>query len=146
MKIEIYNTHNGNFPVKFSPSTIFVTDDEGRIHVDPEIIEADGDCVVFEWNGEELMGTAVAMIFMTPEEALRIAKRMHYRAVIDNRIFEWSQMSRRRMGQWCTGFVKRGGSRTWLLPVSDEDALALVNKTKKLVYWTNSRRAEIIAA
>jgi len=146
MKIEIYNTHGGHFPVKFQPTTIFVTDDLGQTHVDPEIIEADGNCVVFEYCGEELMGTAIAMVNLTAPEALCIAKRNRYRAVINDQIFEWSQMTRRRMGQWCTGFTKRRGSRTWLLPVSDVDALALINKTKKLVYWTNSHRAEIIAA
>ena len=149
MTIKMYHpkhTGFGIFHEEFALTTVFVTDDEGRVHVNPEIIEADEDCVVIEYWGEEVMGTAVTMATMTHEEALTIAKRNHYRVVINRQTFEWYEGNRRQMAQWCAGFVKRRGSRMHLIPISMNDSLALIERTKKIVYWTNSRRCEIVAA
>ena len=149
MTVKMYqpkHTGFGIFHEPFALTTIFVTDDNGRVHVNPEIIEADGDCVVIEYYGEEVMGTAITMCTMTHEEALAIAKRNHYRVVINLQTFEWYEGNRRHAPEWCAGFVKRRGSRMHLVPITMDDCLALVGRTKKIVYWTNSRRCEIIAA
>ena len=131
---------------EYSPATVFVTDDRGRVHVNPEIIEADDDCVVFEYYGEEVMGTAVALATMTPEEALRIAMKLKLRAIIGKQEFAWWPGNRRHSGQWCAGFRKKRGTRTHLVPASFDDCLELIEGTKKIVYWTNSRRCDIVAA
>ena len=85
MKIKLYKEVQTPFGSTLldplSPTTVFVTDDEGVVHQNPEILEQDGDCVVikYDWNPagepEERMGTAVALAMLTPAEALRIAKR-----------------------------------------------------------------------
>ena len=95
---------------------------------------------------EERVGTAVALATLTPEEALRIAKRNNYTAEINGRRFEWWPGNRREMPQWCAGYVKRRGSRIHLIPVNDEQAMGLINGTHKISYWTNSNRCEIVAA
>ena len=85
MTVKMYHpkhTGFGIFHEEFALTTVFVTDDDGRVHVNPVIIEADGDCVVIEYWGEEVMGTAVTMATMTPAEALAIAKRNHYLSLI----------------------------------------------------------------
>tara|TARA_R110000824_G_scaffold399450_1_gene604921 strand:- start:805 stop:1350 length:546 start_codon:yes stop_codon:yes gene_type:complete len=44
-------------------------------------------------------------------------------------------------------YVKRGGSVQWLLAVTDEQAVALLAGTMKLVYWKNSNQsAKLVAA
>ena len=149
MTVKMYqpkHTGFGVFHEEFALTTVFVTDDRGRVHVNPEIIEADEDCVVIEHYDEEVMGTAVMLATMTPAEALTIAKRNHYRVVINHQTFEWYEGNRKQMPQWCAGFMKRRGARMHLVPITMDDCLALVEKSKKIVYWTNSRRCEIIAA
>ena len=149
MKIQVLRPKHTPFGIireAFPITTVFVTDDEGRVHVNPVITETDKDCVIFEYYDEDLIGTAVTIATMTPEEALRIAKRNYYTIIIDNQLFEWWKGNRRQMPQWCAGFTKKRGHRTHLVPASMEDCLALVAKTKKIVYWTNSRRCDIIAA
>jgi hypothetical protein len=155
MKIKFYKQYKtlaGVFLADLPTTTVFVTDDQGVVHQDPEILEQDGDCVVikYDWNPagepEERMGTAIAVAMMTPEEALRIAKRKRYTVDINGRRFEWWPGNRREMPQWCAGYVKRRGSRTHLIPVNDEQALGLINGTHKISYWTNSNRCEITAA
>jgi len=155
MKIKLYKGTRTPFGISLTelpPTTVFVTDDEGVVHQDPEILEQDGDCVVikYDWNPrgqpEERVGTAVALATLTPEEALRIAKRNHYVADINGSRFEWYEGSRRQIPQWCAGFVKKRGHRMHLVPVTNEQALEIVNKIKKIVYWTNSRRCEIVVA
>ena len=80
MQIKLYKTQEhmfGTSHVELPPTTVFVTDDEGVVHRNPEILEQDGDCVVikYDWNPagepEERMGTAVALAMLTPVEALR---------------------------------------------------------------------------
>ena len=154
MKIKLYKTQNHIFGfslVELPPTTVFVTDDEGVVHQNPEILEQDGDCVVikYDWNPagepEERMGTAVGLAMLTPAEALQIAKRSQLVAEINGRRFEWWPGNRREAPQWCAGFIKRRGNRTHLIPVTDEQALGLVNGTHKISYWTNSNRCEITA-
>ena len=119
------------------------------IYVNPEIIESDDDCVVFRDNGgNERMGTAVTMATMTLEEALFIARRGYSRILrINGLSFEWSAPSRRTPSAWCVGFRKQRGTRTHLLKVeSMEQALELAQGTKTIRYWTNSKRAHIVAA
>jgi len=156
MKIKLYKEvqtpYGSTLLDPLSPTTVFVTDDEGVVHQNPEILEQDGDCVVikYDWNPagepEERMGTAVALATLTPAEALRIAKRNRLVAEINGRRFEWWNGNRRQMPQWCAGFVKRRGSRIHLIPVSDDQALGLIHGTHKISYWTNSHRCEITAA
>jgi len=155
MKIKLYKGIRTPFGISLTelpPTTVFVTDEEGVVHQDPEILEQDGDCVVIKYDlslpgePEERMGTAVALATLTPEEALRIAKRNNYTAEINGRRFEWWPGNRREMPQWCAGYVKRRGSRIHLIPVNDEQAMGLINGTHKISYWTNSNRCEISAA
>lgn len=49
-------------------------------------------------------------------------------------------------GRLCAGYVKKGGYRTWLLPITEDQAVALGTGAARLVYWTNSNRAEIVPA
>ena len=155
MKIKFYKPYKtpaGVFLADLPPTTVFVTDDEGVVHQDPEILEQDGDCVVikYDWNPagepEERMGTAIAIAMMTPEEALRIAKRIRYTVEINGRRFEWWPGNRREAPQWCAGFRKKRGTRTHLIPVNEEQAIGLIHGTHKISYWTNSNRCEITAA
>ena len=155
MEIKLYkpdNTPFGRLLKELPLLTVFVTDDEGVVHINPKILEQDGECVVIEydWNPagepEERIGTAVTIATMTAEEALRIAKRARLVAQINGRRFEWWAGNRKRLPQWCAGFVKRRGSRTHLIPVTDDQALGLVHGTHKITYWTNSNRCEIVAA
>mgnify|MGYP003661300525 CR=1 FL=1 len=151
MKIKLYKevrTPFGTSLEELPLTTVFVTDDEGVVHQDPEILEQDGGCVVYNTSGEpeERMGTAVALATLTPVEALRIAKRNRLVANINEKRFEWWHGNRRERPQWCTGFVKRRGSRIHLIPVNEEQALGLIHGTHKISYWTNSHRCEITAA
>ena len=138
-------------------TTVFVNDDDGRWHINPTILDEDEDCVVFELKGGlygrlpssvtvELMGRAVALATLTPQEALEIARQHRLHLTYNNRYFCWSQPTRRSSSEWCAGFRKRRGSRTHLIPVSFEQSLDLIAGTKKITYWTNSRRCEIVAA
>ena len=79
MQIKLYKKQEhifGTSLVELPLLTVFVTDDEGVVHQNPEILEQDGDCVVikYDWNPagepEERMGTAVTIATMTAEEAL----------------------------------------------------------------------------
>ena len=143
-----FGTHHEELP----PTTVFVTDEEGVVHQNPEILEQDGDCVVikYDWNPvgepEERMGTAVALATLTPIEALRIAKRNRLVARINGKHFEWWSGNRRKMPQWCAGYRKKRGTRTHLIPVTDEQALGLIHGTHKISYWTYTNRCEITAA
>ena len=143
-----FGTHHEELP----PTTVFVTDEEGVVHQNPEILEQDGDCVVikYDWNPvgepEERMGTAVALATLTPVEALRIAKRSQLIARINGQLFEWWPGNRREMAQWCAGYRKKRGTRTHLIPVTDEQALGLIHGTHKISYWTYTNRCEITAA
>ena len=74
-------------------------------------------------------------------EAFEVAKLYGHSVTIDGRWFGTD-----RSGSLCAGFTKKRGTRIWLLPVSLEEAQGLVNGSKKITYWTNSRRAEIKAA
>ena len=140
-----------------APTTVFVNDDDGRWHINPTILDEDEDCVVFELKGGlygrlpstasvEMMGRAVALATLTPQEALEIARQHRLHLTVDNRYFGWSQATRRSPSVWCAGFRKKRGSRTHLIPVTLEQSLELIAGTKKITYWTNSRRCEIVAA
>ena len=155
MQIKLYKqvkTPFGTQHEELPPTTVFVTDEEGVIHRNPEILEQDGDCVVikYDWNPcgepEERMGTAVALATLKPFEALRIAKRMKLVARINDRHFEWWPGNRRELPQWCAGYQKKRGTRTHLIPVDEQQALGLIFGTHKISYWTNSNRCEITKA
>ena len=138
----------GAFLENLSVTTVFATDDTGRWFINPEIIEEDADCVVFKATGtsSEQIGRAVALATLTPTEALEIARQHRLHLTYDNRYFCWSQATRRTNSEWCAGFRKKRGSRTHLVPVSLDQSLELIAGTKKITYWTNSRRCEIVAA
>ena len=142
------NTDFGAFLEPLSPTTVFVFDDDGEIWIDPEISECDGDVVVWHtpYTREERMGRAVALSCLTPAEALEVARRHRLHLTYNNRYFCWSQPTRRSLSQWCAGFRKQRGSRTHLIPVTFEQSLELIAGTKKITYWTNSRRCDIVAA
>ena len=134
-----------------APTTVFATDDNGRWFINPEILEEDADCVVFKATGrwesdEEQIGRAVALATLTPTEALEIARQHRLHLTYNNRYFCWSQPTRRSLSEWCAGFRKKRGTRTHLVPVTFEQSLELIAGTKKITYWTNSRRCEIVAA
>ena len=138
-----------------APTTVFATDDNGRWFINPIIHEEDGDCVVFEmtggpedarWSTGELIGRAVALACLTPAEAIEIARQHRLHLTYNNRYFCWSAPTRRRDSEWCAGFRKKRGSRTHLVPVTVDQSLELIAGTKKITYWTNSRRCEIVAA
>ena len=94
------------------------------------------------------MGTAVTMATMTLDEALVISRRGRSRILRVNGLsFEWSAPTRRTPSTWCVGFRKQRGTRTHLLELeSMKQALELAQGTKTIRYWTNSRRASIVAA
>lgn len=132
-------------------TTVFATDDNGRWWINPEIIEEDADCVIFKASGtcenpEEQIGRAVALATLTPIEALEIARQHRLHLTYNNRYFCYSQATRHSFSEWCAGFRKQRGTRTHLIPVSFEQSLELIAGTKKITYWTNSRRCEIVAA
>ena len=134
-----------------APTTVFVTDDTGRWYINPIIHEEDGDCVVFEktgdgWTYGEMIGRAVALATLTPTEALEIARQHRLHLTYNGRYFCWSQPTRRMSSEWCAGFRKCRGSRTHLVPATFDQSLELIAGTKKITYWTNSRRCEIVAA
>lgn len=52
----------------------------------------------------------------------------------------------RQHGSLCVGFVKRGGHRTWLLPVTREDALDLASGRASVRYVKRSNRARVVRA
>ena len=145
----------GMFLEPLAPTTVVATDDTGRWYIDPIIHEEDGDCVVFEeiggteehgWSSGELIGRAVALACLTPEEAIEIARQHRLHLTYNNRYFCWSQPTRRSLSQWCAGFRKKRGSRTHLIPVTLEQSLGLIAGSLKISYWTNSRRCDIVAA
>lgn len=117
---------------------------EDSIFVNPEIIEADEDCVVIENGGEEILGKAVHAAFLTEEEALKISRRLNVFVNIDNKIFGWSQATKRRLPQFCYWFVKQRGTRFWGHRVNQEQALDLCAGRKELRYWTNSNKSELV--
>ena len=144
MKVEIKNRQTGKI---LSPTTTIVFGEEGGVYFDPEILDVDGDTVIFMpnflnfYNKEEL-GKAVAVATLTAEEAIKIAKYTTTHDVyINNKLY-----TRDRRGLFCAGFTKKRGYRTWLLPVSDEDAIGIIEKTKKIVYYTYNRGAKVVAA
>lgn len=141
----------GQILEEFAPTTVFAVDDNGRWYIDPIIHEEDGDCVVFEktgdgWTYGEMIGRAVALATLTPTEAIQIARQHRLHLTCNNRYFCWSAPTRRRDSEWCAGFRKKRGSRTHLIPVTVDQSLELIAGTKKITYWTNSRRCEIVAA
>ena len=144
-------TPYGQFLEEYAPTTVFVTDDNGRWYINPTIHEEDGDCVVFEHSGEdwsygEMIGRAVALATLTPTEALEIARQHRLHLTYNNRYFCYSAPTRKHMSEWCAGFRKKRGTRTHLIPVTFEQSLELIAGTKKITYWTNSRRCDIVAA
>ena len=91
---------------------------------------------------EEELGKAVAVATLTAEEVIKIAKyTQRYEVYVNNQLF-----ARDRRGNFCAGFTKQRGYRVWLLPVSDEDAVGLIEKTKTIVYYTYNRGAKVVAA
>jgi len=144
MKVEIKNRQTGK---TLSPTTPIVFADNDVIYFDPEIVDVDGDVVIFipsffNPNKEERLGRAVAIAMLTAEEAIKIAKyATNCDVYINNKLY-----TRDRRGLFCAGFTKKRGYRTWLLPVSDEDALGIIEKTKKIVYYTYNRGAKVVAA
>ena len=147
----------GLFNEALPPTTVFVQDEDGRWHMDATITDQDGDCVVFEISGGiygrdgdhwccEMMGRAVALACLTPSEALEIARQHRLHLTYNNRYFCYSAATRRSFSEWCAGFRKKRGTRTHLIPVTFEQSLELIAGTKKISYWTNSRRCEIVPA
>ena len=130
------------------PNTTVFVFAEGKIYKNPEILEADEDVVVFlgGYDLSEMMGRAVALPFLTPEEAVLVAKRFRYHLVYNDRYFCWSRATRRRSAEWCAGFRKKRGSRTHLVPATLEQCVKLIEGTLKITYWTNSNRCDFVAA
>ena len=140
--IKVFKSRNLFTPVH----THFCRDDEtGRWYAEPEIVEEDGECVIFKlsnwYNNAEKIGKAVHSACLTVDEAFEIAKIYGYSVTINNRWFGTDQH-----GDLCAGFTKKRGTRIWLLPVTMEEAYGLVDGSKKITYWTNSRHAKIEAA
>lgn len=129
------------------PTTAIVFGDEGGVYFNPEILDVDGDTVIFtvkNWRGdaEEKLGKAVAVATLTAEEIIKVAKTaFNFDVYVNNKLF-----TRDRRGNFCAGFTKQRGYRTWLLPVSDEEAIGIIKKTKKIVYYTYNRGAKVVAA
>ena len=141
----------GYFLEAYAPTTVFVQDDTGRWYINPVIHDQDADCVVFEdcgedWSRGEMMGRAVALACLTPEEAVEIARQHRLHLTYNDRYFCYSTPTRKRFSEWCAGFRKKRGTRTHLIPVTFEQSLELIAGTKKISYWTNSRRCEIVPA
>lgn len=136
---------------EYAPSTVFVTDDTGRWYINPKIHETDEDCVVFEdcgedWSRGEMMGRAVALAFLTPQEAVEIARQHRLHLWYNDRYFCWSAPTRKRMSQWCAGFRKQRGTRTHLIPATLEQSLKLIKGTLKISYTTRSNRCQFVLA
>lgn len=126
-------------PVK--PLTEWVFTENGGVLRDPVIIDRDEDIVEYklcETSPNSYLGNIVVTATLSISEALMIAKRLNYRVIINNKTFAADTK-----GNLCAGFVKRRGHRLWLLPCTVAEAKELIKGTKKLVYWTNSKRAEI---
>jgi len=143
MKVSLTQRTTG---AKLPPTTPIVFRDSGGIFVNPEIIEADGEDVIFKssksYRDEEMLGKAVTIATLTASEVIKLAKSgIDYDVRVNNKLF-----ARDRRGSFCAGFVKQRGYRTWLMPVSDEDAISLMEGTKKIVYYTYNRGAKVIAA
>ena len=146
MNVTLTNRTSG---AKLSPTTPIVFGDCGEIYINPVILEANGEDVIFEvkamlWGDEkvEKLGKAVTVVTLTVEETLKLAKRVgSYDVRVNNKLF-----ARDRRGSFCAGFTKQRGYRIWLLPVSDEDAKGIIAGTKKIVYYTYNRGAKVIAA
>ena len=138
----------GTFLEELALTTVFTNDDNGFWFINPEIIEEDGDCVVFKAAGTstERIGRGVVLATLTAQEALEVARQHRLHLTYNSRYFCWSQPTRRSSSEWCAGFRKNRGSRTHLVPVTVGQSLELITGTKKITYWTNSRRCEIIAA
>ena len=142
MNVKLVSTSTG---ATLPPTTAIVFGDEGGIFFNPNIIEADGEDVIFE-RGEhhkgELLGKAVTPATLTVDEAIRLASAyIGYEVYVNNKLF-----TRDRRGNFCTSFVKQRGHRTWLLPVTYEDAKGIIEKTKRIVYYTYNRGAKVVAA
>ena len=158
MKIKLSTptlTPFGEFLEDLPLTTVFATDERGRWYINPIIHEEDGDCVVFEatggpedarWSYGEMIGRAVALATLTPQEALEIARQHRLHLTYNNRYFCWSAPNRRSDSEWCAGFRKKRGTRTHLIPVTNEQALGLIHGTHKISYWTYTNRCEITAA
>ena len=150
MTIKLSELHRNAFGAYYEPlasNSVFVFTDEGRVFRNPTILETDDDIVVFKnYAGDECMGTAVALPFLTPAEAIHVARELQFYLEYNGRAFAWSRGTRNRLPQWCAGFVKKRGTRIHLVPASVDDCVALIEGTKKITYWTNSRRCEIVAA
>lgn len=140
---------------ELAPTTVFTCGDNGRWYIDPIIHEADDDCVVFEktggteehgWSYGEMIGRAVTLATLTAAEALEIARQHRLHLTCNGRHFCWSAPTRKHDSVWCAGFRKKRGTRTHLVPATFEQSLELIAGTKKITYWTNSRRCEIVAA
>jgi hypothetical protein len=65
---------------------------------------------------------------------------------------QWNAQKSRKFGsrtlyldgsKLCVGYVKKGGYRIWLLPVTEEEAVAFALGNATVRYWTNSNRAEV---
>lgn len=144
MNVKIKDSHTGKI---LPPTATIVFGEERGIYFDPEILDVDGDTVIFMPNylnhyNEEELGKAVAVATLTAEEVIKIAKyTQRYEVYVNNKLF-----ARDRRGNFCAGFTKQRGYRTWLLPVSDEDAIGIIEKTKKIVYYTYNRGAKVVAA
>ena len=144
MKITLTNRTNRTV---LTPVTPIVFGDNGGIYIDPEIIDVDGEDVIFKarwrWTEtKEMMGKAVTVATLTMEEIIKLAKSgIDYDVRVNNKLF-----TNDRRGNFCAGFVKKRGYRTWLLPVTDEEACGLMEKTKKIVYYTYNGGAKVVEA
>lgn len=140
----------GFFPEALPVTTVFVLDDTGRWHANPQILESDEDCVVFEvtnaFGRVELMGRAVALPCLTPQEALEVARQHRLELTYNNRFFCWSHPTRKRMSEWCAGFRKQRGTRTHLIPATLEQSLKLIEGTLRISYTTYSNRCQFVLA
>ena len=132
-------------------NSVFVWGEDGIIVENPEIIEEDGDTVIYidPYTGTEEMGKAVHKAFLTAEEAIEIAQQTQGLFVcIDGHYFGKSEPVKRR-GFWqpakfCYWYVKQRGTRFWGRPVTNEEASDLATGAKELRYYTNSHRTALV--
>ena len=76
MNVKIKDRHTGK---TLPPTATIVFGDEGGIYINPEILDVDGDTVIFMPNylnyyNEEELGKAVAVATLTAEEVIKLAK------------------------------------------------------------------------
>ena len=136
---------------EYAPSTVFVVSDSGRWYINPVLHDQDEDCVVFEdcgedWSRGEMMGRAVALAFLTPQEAVEIARQHRLHLTYNNRYFCYSAPTRKRISQWCAGFRKQRGTRTHLIPATVEQSVKLIEGRLKISYTTYSNRCQFVVA